>query len=159
TSRRWIEEEARRSDYVLVPEPPLSGDRLKTSRKGVGRYSLEVTGRPAHAGVEPEKGVNALVELAHQVLAITALADPAEGTAVKAGVGRGGTPPSVGPAGATAGGDVRAATTDEARRVDAAMAALGPVVPGAVVSVRGGFNRPPMERTPQVVALFERARA
>jgi glutamate carboxypeptidase len=159
TSRRWIEEEARRSAYVLVPEPPLPGDRLKTSRKGVGRYSLEVTGRPAHAGVEPEKGVNALVELAHQVLAITALADPSKGTTVNVGLARGGTTPNVVPASATAEVDVRAATADEARRVDAAMAALGPVVPGAVVSVRGGFNRPPMERTPQVVALFERARA
>ena len=64
-----IEEQARASDYALVLEPPLAGGRLKTARKGVGRFTLEVTGRPAHAGIEPEKGVSAVGELAHQVLA------------------------------------------------------------------------------------------
>lgn len=159
TSRLLIEDEARRGAYVLVTEPPLPGDRLKTARKGVGRFILEVTGRAAHAGVEPEKGVNAVVELAHQVLALGGLADLEKGTTLNVGVVRGGTTPNVVPAAATAEIDARAGTLDEARRVEAGLAALRPVLPGASLAVRGGFNRPPMERTPQVAALFERARA
>jgi glutamate carboxypeptidase len=159
TSRRLIEDEARSSAYALVLEPPLPGGRLKTSRKGVGRFTLEITGKAAHAGVEPEKGVSALVELAHQILAVGALADRANGTTLNVGTARGGTTGNVVPASATAEVDARAATMDEARRVEAAMAGLRPVLPGASVTVRGGFNRPPMERTAQTVALFERARA
>jgi len=158
TSRRLIEEEAAKSDYVLVLEPPLPGDRLKTARKGVGRFVLEVTGRAAHAGVEPEKGVSAVVELAHQILAVGGLADPSAGTTLNVGVVRGGSTPNVVPAAATAEVDVRAATLDEARRVEAAFAALRPALPGAGLAVTGGFNRPPMERTPQVAALYGRAR-
>jgi len=158
TSRRLIEEEAGRSAYVLVLEPPLSGDRLKTARKGVGRFTLEVTGKPAHSGVEPEKGINALVELAHQVLTMTAFADPAAGTTVNVGVARGGTTSNVVPAAATAEIDVRVATLDEARRVETAFAGLRPVLPGAALKIHGGINRPPMERTPQIANLFERAR-
>jgi glutamate carboxypeptidase len=159
TSRGLIEEEAKRSAHVLVMEPPLSGGRLKTARKGVGRFTLEVTGRAAHAGVEPEKGVSAVVELAHQVLALSRLADLARGTTVNVGVVEGGTTSNVIPARATAQIDVRVATLDETRRIEAAIAALEPVLPGASLAVRGGFNRPPMERTPEVAALFERTRA
>jgi glutamate carboxypeptidase len=158
TSRGLIEEAARRSAYVLVPEPPLADGALKTARKGVGRFTVEVAGRAAHAGVEPEKGVSAVVELAHQVLAVQALADPVAGTTVNVGVVQGGTTSNVVPAAATAAIDVRAATLAEARRVEAAMAALRPVLPGARLAVTGGFNRPPMERTPAIAALFGRAR-
>ena len=157
-SRRLIEAEARRSAYVLVMEPPLADGRLKTARKGVGRFTLEITGRAAHAGVEPEKGVSAVTELAHQILSVNALADPPAGTTVNVGVVHGGTTTNVVPAHATAEIDVRVTTLDEARRIDAAMPSLRPILPGASLAVRGGFNRPPMERTPQVAALFERAR-
>jgi glutamate carboxypeptidase len=159
TSRRWIEEMAGRAAYVLVPEPPLADGSLKTARKGVGRFTLDVTGRAAHAGVEPEKGVNAVVELAHQILAVQALANPAVGTTVNVGLILGGTTPNVVPASAKAVVDVRVATLGEARRIESAMAALATVVPGSVLAVSGGFNRPPMERTPAIAALFERARA
>jgi glutamate carboxypeptidase len=159
SSRGLIEETARRAAYVLVVEPPLAGGALKTARKGVGRFHLEVTGRAAHAGVEPEKGVSAVVELAHQVLALQALADPAAGTSVNVGVVQGGTTSNVVPASATAAIDVRAATLAEARRVEYAMAGLRPVLAGARVAVTGEFNRPPMERTPAIAALFDRARA
>ncbi len=158
TSRELIEMRARQSAYVLVLEPPLSGDRLKTARKGVGRFRLQVTGKAAHAGVEPQKGVNALVELAHQILRITDLADPDAGTTLTVGLARGGTTPNVVPAEATAEIDARVATRDEALRVQAALAALRPVLPGASIRVLGDFNRPPMERTERGVAFFERAR-
>lgn len=157
-SRRLIEHEARRSHYVLVMEPPLADGRLKTARKGVGRFLLEVTGRAAHAGVEPEKGVSAVTELAHQILGINGLADPSAGTTVNVGVVRGGTTPNVVPAAAFADIDVRATTLDEARRIEAAIQSLRPVLPGSTLSVTGGINRPPMERTPQVADLFERVR-
>jgi glutamate carboxypeptidase len=153
-----IEAEARYAAFALVPEPPLPGGRLKTSRKGVGRYTLEITGRPAHAGVEPEKGVNALIELAHQMLAVSALADPKFGTTVTVGTARGGTTPNVVPASATADVDVRVATEAEAQRIDAAILGIQPVLRGAVVIVTGEINRPPMERTPAIAELFERAR-
>lgn len=159
TSRRLIEDESRQSAFTLVLEPPLPGDRLKTARKGVGRFTLEVAGRPAHAGVEPEKGVNALVELAHQVLALSRLADPAAGTTVNVGVAGGGTTPNVVPASARAEIDVRVTNREEARRVAEALGRLEPVLAGASLTVGGGFNRPPMERTAQTAALFERARA
>ncbi len=159
SSRTLIEDEARRSAYVLVMEPPLSDNRLKTARKGVGRFTLEITGRASHAGVEPDKGVSAVTELAHQILAINAMADPPRGTTLNVGVVQGGTTPNVVPAEASAQIDVRATSLDEAARVTAAMSALRPVLPGAALRVGGGFNRPPMERTPQVAALFERVRA
>ncbi len=98
TSRRRIEAEAVASAYALVMEPPLADGRLKTARSGVGRFTVRVTGKSAHAGVEPEKGVNAVVELAHQVLAASALADPSRGTTVTAGLVSGGTTPNVVPA-------------------------------------------------------------
>jgi glutamate carboxypeptidase len=158
TSRAIIEEQGRQSAYVLVLEPPLPKGKLKTARKGVGRFRITVRGRAAHAGVEPEKGVSAVVELAHQILAVGALADPVLGTTVNVGVIQGGTTPNVVPAEATAAIDVRASTLGEADRISGAILGLSPVLPGARLEVSGGFSRPPMERTPQVAALYERAR-
>lgn len=158
TSRATIEVEARGAAYALVLEPPLPGGRLKTARKGVGRFDVEIEGRSAHAGIEPEKGLSAIVELARQVLQIESLADPKAGTTVNVGVVEGGTTPNVVPAHATARVDIRVARSDEAERIAEAMRSLAPVSPGVVVTARGGFNRPPMERTPQIAALFERAR-
>ncbi len=159
TSRGLIEEFASRAAQVLVLEPPLSGNRFKTARKGVGGFTVEVIGKAAHAGVEPEKGINAIVELAHQILAIGKFADREAGTTLNVGVVHGGTTVNVVPAVAIARIDVRAVTASESRRIEAAMAGLSPVLPGATLKVTGGFNRPPMERTPGVAALFERARA
>jgi glutamate carboxypeptidase len=159
TSRALIEAQARASAYALVLESPLAGGRLKTARKGVGRFTVAITGRAAHAGIEPEKGISAVVELAHQILRLSDLADPAAGTTVNVGVVRGGSTPNVVPAEASARVDVRVTTLAEAARIEAAMAALRPVLPGATVTATGSFDRPPMERTPQSAALFERARA
>jgi len=140
-------------------EPPLADGRLKTARKGVGHFTLEVEGRAAHAGVEPQNGVSAIVELAHQVLAIGRIADPASGTTANVGVVSGGTTANVVPAGASAIIDARATTLDEARRFEDAISSLRPALRGSKLRVRGGFSRPPMERTPQSADLYARARA
>lgn len=157
TSRALIEDEARRAAYALVLEVPLPGGALKTARKGVGAFTVEVAGRAAHAGVEPEKGVNAIAEMAHQILAIQRLDNPAAGTTVSAGVIAGGTASNVIPARCAVEVDARVWTRAEADRVSAGFAALAPVLPGAEVRVRGGWNRPPLERA-ATAAIFESAR-
>lgn len=158
TSRRLIEQHANGCAYVLVLEPPLPGGRLKTARKGVGGFTVEIEGRAAHAGIEPEKGVSAVLELAHQIIKIHDLADQQLGTTVSVGVVQGGTTTNVVPAQATAKLDVRVSSSDEANRIETALRALQPVTAGAKLTVTGGFNRPPMQRTPAVAALFGRAR-
>jgi glutamate carboxypeptidase len=158
TSRALIESSARESAHALVLEPPLSGGRLKTSRKGVGGFSVEIVGKAAHAGVEPDKGISAITELALQIPRIQALADPSVGTTVNVGVIGGGTTPNVVPAHAFARVDVRVSVLEEAQRIDEAFRKLEAITPGASLRVTGGINRPPMERTPASGALFERAR-
>jgi glutamate carboxypeptidase len=159
TSRRLIEEQATESAFVLVLESPLPGGRLKTARKGVGQFTVTIKGRAAHAGIEPEKGVSAIQELAHQILILHRLGNLSTGTTVNVGVVQGGTTPNVVAAQATARVDVRVTSLDEARRIEEAMGALRPATAGARVSATGLFTRPPMERTAQVVALFEQARS
>jgi glutamate carboxypeptidase len=157
TSRALIEEEARRSEYVLVMESPLPGGVLKTARKGVGDFDLEIIGRAAHAGVEPEKGINALGELAHQILRLHSLTDMNLGTTVSVGVAQGGSVSNVIPARAVAEIDTRAWTQSEADRVQQAIYGLQPVLPGAQLRISGGWNRPPLERK-ATGALFESVR-
>ena len=159
TSRQLIEERASACGRVLVLEPSADGGALKVGRKGVGMYSVEVGGRAAHAGLEPEKGVNALVEAAHQVLAITSIGRPEDGTTVTPTVAHAGTAENVVPAAALIRVDVRVTSLDEAERVDKEMAALSPVDPQATVSVRGGVNRPPMqvESSVELFAAAQRA--
>ncbi|MBW7882975.1 MAG: M20 family metallopeptidase [Caldilineaceae bacterium] len=157
TSRALIESEAQRSAYVLVLESPLPGGVIKTARKGTGTFRVETVGRAAHAGVEPEKGINAIEEMAHQILAIHALADPAAGTTLSVGTIEGGTATNVIPAHTVARVDLRTWTESEAARVTAAMQALQPVLPGAQVKVSGGVNRPPLERKASA-ALFEQVK-
>jgi glutamate carboxypeptidase len=159
TSRSLIEAAASNAAYALVPEPPLPGGGLKTARKGVGRYTLSVAGIPAHSGIEPEKGRSALLELAHQIIAIHAIADPSMGTTLTVGRAEGGGAVNVVPASATAEIDVRVSTLAEAERVDQALHALAPVLDGTSLTLTGRLNRPPMERTAATASLFERARA
>ena len=159
TSRAVIEDEARRSTYVLCLEAPMTPHgALKTARKGVGRFTLTIGGRAAHAGVDPTKGISAVTELANQILALNALNDHAVGTTVNVGQVSGGTRANVVPAEATAEIDLRVSTLAEADRVIPAILALSPTVPGATVAITGGLNRPPMERTAAIGALFEHAR-
>jgi glutamate carboxypeptidase len=157
TSRSRIEQEARTSRATLVFEPSFHG-KVKTARKGVGIYTVEVEGRAAHAGSEPEKGINAIDELARATLAIHALNDPAAGTTINVDVVAGGTVRNTIPAYARGDIDMRVATNAEAERIEKAMRALRPHNPEAKFKVTGGLNRPPMERSPKIAALFTRAR-
>jgi glutamate carboxypeptidase len=157
-SRALVEEEARGVEAVLVLEASADGGALKTERKGVSRYEVVVTGRAAHAGLEPERGHNATIELAHQVLAIAALADPARGTTVTPTLASAGTSVNTVPAAGTVAVDVRVRDDAEQARVDAAMRALRPAVPGTGIEVLGGPNRPPLAADASA-ALFGRAAA
>ncbi|HUU36150.1 MAG TPA: M20 family metallopeptidase [Vicinamibacterales bacterium] len=159
TSRALIEAEALASDAVLVLEPALAGGALKTSRKGIGQYHLAITGVSAHAGVDPRKGVSAIRELARQILALEVLHDLDRGVSVNVGVVSGGTRPNVVAEEARAVVDVRAPSLDDAARVDAAFRTLRPHLPGARLTMTGGFERPPMERSAGVAALFAHAQA
>jgi len=154
-SRELIESEARGALAALVLEPSADG-ALKTARKGVSMYRLEVRGRAAHAGLEPEKGVNALVELAHQVLALQGIARPDIGTTVTPTVATAGTTMNVVPEEASVQIDVRCSTPDEQGRVDAAMRALRATLPGSSLVVHGAPNRPPMPASSSA-DLFARA--
>lgn len=155
TSRALVETEARQSEAVLVLEPALPGGTLKTARKGCGEFELVVHGVAAHAGVDPDKGVSAIRELARQILAVETLQDPRQGVTVNVGIVHGGSRTNVVPAEAQAVVDVRAATLADAENVNRLFRKLSPHLPGARLEVRGGFNRPPMERTPGVARLFE----
>ena len=158
TSRRLIEETARQAEYVLVLEPPLADGSLKTARKGVGHFVVEIEGKPAHAGVEPRKGISAIEELARQILYLHALTDHDAGISVNVGVVEGGTTSNVVAARASARVDVRATTLEQARVIEDAIRQASPHLAGTRVTIHGGFNRPPMERTEAVADLFERAR-
>jgi glutamate carboxypeptidase len=159
TARDLIDTMASDAGVGLVLEPPLPGGVLKTARKGSLLYHLEITGRAAHAGIEPEKGASAILELARQIEAINALHDPARGTLVNIGVVRGGSRLNVVPAQAEADIAVRVTTADDADRVVRAMKTLSPSVPGTEVRVIPGRTRPPMQPTPASRELFARARA
>lgn len=159
TSRALIEAEATKSEAALVFEPSLPGGALKTSRKGVGQFEMTTTGVSAHAGLDPGKGISAIRELAEQIIAIDDLQDPADGVTLTVGVISGGTRANVVPAEARAIIDARATTRAGAERVQQTLQALAPLVAGATVSVTGGFERPPLERTAAVIALFNEAKA
>lgn len=157
-SRQLIEERALACGNVLVLEPSADGGALKTGRKGVGTFEISIDGRAAHAGLEPEKGVNALVEAAHQVLTVAGFAAPERGTTVTPTIATAGTAENVVPASARVKVDVRVAVMDEAARVEEAFAGLTPVDPAASVNVTGRVNRPPMDEAASVT-LFATARA
>jgi glutamate carboxypeptidase len=159
TSRETIESEARRSAAVLVLEPALPGGALKTARKGCGEYELIVHGVAAHAGLDPGKGASAIHELAAQIAAIERFQDLPRGISANVGIVSGGTRPNVVAEEARATVDVRAPTREAADAVESAFRRLKPVRPGTRLTVRGGFERPPMERTPAVAQLFTRASA
>jgi glutamate carboxypeptidase len=159
TGRPWIEKEARRSDAVLVLEPSFGVDgRLKTQRKGVGGCEIVVKGRSAHAGIDPEKGVNAVHELALQIARLMKMNDPKRGITVQATVVSGGTVSNVVPEEARAELDIRFSRRADAKPLERALRSLRPVLPGARVEVRGGLNRPPLERTAAVGELFHLAK-
>ena len=154
SSRSLIEETARGCDAAFVLEAAGDDGAVKIARKGVSLYRVHITGRAAHAGLEPERGVNASIEAAHVLLAITELGDAAVGTTVTPTVLQSGTTTNTVPAGAMFAVDVRVRTVAEQERVDRAIRALRPTLDDAVLTIEGGPNRPPMESSPE---LFERA--
>jgi glutamate carboxypeptidase len=147
SSREFIEARALACGAVLVLEPSADGGVLKTGRKGCGTFEVTVHGRAAHAGLEPELGINALIEASHQVLAISEIARPDVGTTVTPTVASAGTADNVVPAEARVRVDVRIESAEEKDRVEKAMDALRPRVPHAELSVSGSIGRPPMPET------------
>ena len=158
TGRPFIEELARGAHAVLVLEPPYMNGDLKIARKGVGVYIIKVTGRPAHQGVEPEKGRNAVVSAAHLIRELIPLQDLEKGTTLGPNVIHGGTVSNVVPDEATLKVDVRVWDLHEAARVDAAVRDIKPLE-GTEYSVTGGLNRPPMEPSDGTMKLLEKAQA
>lgn len=159
TSRALIEAEAQQSDAVLVFEPSLPGGALKTSRKGVGQFELVVRGISAHAGLDPGKGLSAIHELARQVLAIEKLQNLDRGMSVNVGIVSGGSRANVVAEEARATIDARAVTLADASEIDRVIKSLTPQRAGATISVTGGFDRPPLERSEAVVRLLGVARS
>lgn len=157
SSRALIEERAVACGAVLVVEGAADDGALKTGRKGCGTFEVTVTGLASHAGLEPEAGVNALVEASHQVLDIAALGRPDIGTTVTPTVASAGTLDNVVPAEAIVVVDVRVETAEEKERVESAFAALAPHLDGAKISVQGAVGRPPMPESASA-ELFALAR-
>ena len=147
TSRTLIEERAQalgKTGAVLVLEPSADGGALKIARKGTGTFDVRITGRASHAGLEPEKGINALLELAHQVQRISMFGNAELGTTVTPTVASAGTTDNTVPAEAHVLVDARVVVPEEKTRVEKLMSSLVPVVPGASISVTGSLHRPPM---------------
>jgi glutamate carboxypeptidase len=159
-SAHQIHRLSRVADRALVMEPALGiAGKLKTSRKGVGRFVVEIRGRAAHAGLDPDQGVSAILELSHVVQALFALNDPDHGTTVNVGTIDGGLQPNVIAPAARAEVDVRVTTQADARHVERAIRSLRPTVPGTQLHITGQINRPPLERTSRNRCLWERAAA
>ncbi|MEY2469034.1 MAG: glutamate carboxypeptidase [Actinomycetota bacterium] len=155
SSRALVEDTARGAAAALVLEPSVDG-ALKTARKGVGMYRLDVTGRTAHAGLEPENGANALLTLADLLQQVATIGDPSLGTTVTPTTAHAGTARNVVPDIAGAEIDVRGETAAELQRVDDAMHALRPSIDGTSLSIGGGLNRPPLDAASSA-DLFARA--
>lgn len=144
--------------YAFVMEPPALGGRVKTGRKGTGIFAMKVEGKAAHAGLEPEKGASAILELARQTERLHSINGSGSGLTVNVGVIRGGTRSNVVAAEAEAEIDVRFSTEAESCEIERMLANVTPIDERTRVFVSGGINRPPLERTPAVIELFEKAR-
>nr|WP_316047421.1 M20 family metallopeptidase [Planococcus glaciei] len=159
TSRSVIEEAAKTCDAVFVMEPPVSESfALKTERKGVGRYTLEVKGVSSHAGNHHEDGVSAIYELAQQIITLEELTNYNKGTTVNVGVIKGGTSSNVVSASAVAEIDFRVTSTDEADKLIEVLENLHPLHPDAELSITGELNRPPMEKSQGSDQLYQKAK-
>lgn len=147
-STRKIRSLARLANRAFVLEPSLGLDgRIKTARKGIGRFTVIVKGKAAHAGLNPEAGASAILELSHQIQSLFALNDPGAGVTVNVGMVDGGLGANVVAPESSAVVDVRVPTHEDARRVESQIGALKAVTPGVTLTIEGGFRRPPMERT------------
>lgn len=158
TGREIVEQTAVKAARCFVMEPSAGG-KVKTGRKGTGMFTLCAHGIPAHAGLEPEKGANAVLELSHQIPKIHEIGRPELGTTVNVCTMHGGTTSNVVPEHASCEIDVRFSVMAEGARVEAELSVLRPVDERVSLELLGAINRPPLERTPAVVELFEKARS
>lgn len=158
TGRPLVEREANRSEYCLIFEPSARG-KVKTGRKGTGGYTLKAHGVPAHAGLDPEKGASAVLELSRQVVELAKLNDQEVGTTVTVGTMKGGTTSNVVPEHAECSIDVRFTSLAEAEKIESALAALKPFDERVTLTLEGEINRPPLERTRAVEEIYDRARS
>jgi glutamate carboxypeptidase len=156
SGRPILEKEAANAEACLVFEPSAAG-RVKTGRKGTGMYTVRAHGVPAHAGLEPEKGASAILELSRQIERLHSFNNVEAGTTVNVCTARGGTTTNVIPEHAECTVDVRFTSMAEAARIDAAIKGLTAFDERVAVTVAGDINRPPMERTEAVASLFEKA--
>jgi glutamate carboxypeptidase len=154
-----IEGFARRATYALVPKPARDGGKVVTARKGVGRFDIHVEGRPAHAGSRHQDGRNAIREAARQILAIENMTDYGRGVTTTVGLISGGTAVNTVPQHCRFVVDLRVETASDGETYTSAILGLKPHDPDVRISVAGGMNRPPFERTDGTARLFEHARA
>ena len=157
TGRAHCEHEAEKSEFCLVFEPSANG-KVKTGRKGTGMFTLKTHGIPAHAGLEPEKGASAILEISRQIEKLSMLNDFAIGTTVTVGTINGGTTSNVVPAEAECAIDVRFTSLAEAERIENEIRNLKSVDERVKLEIVGAINRPPLERTTSIVKLYEKAR-
>ena len=158
-SARYIHQLARLANRALVMEPSMGPEgTIKTTRKGVGRFTIKVRGKAAHAGLDPEAGASAILELSHVIQKLFSLNDPARGISVNVGTIDGGIRPNVIAPESTAVIDVRVATRADADRIQHAILAIEPATPGVALEVEGYIGRPPLEPTPANQALWRLAR-
>jgi glutamate carboxypeptidase len=155
TTKEFIKEISAKAKAVLVLEATLDG-KVKTGRKGTAMYQVKIHGKASHAGLEPEKGINATTEIAHAVLAIAAMENAEHGTTVVPTTLHAGNTTNTVPDLAVLDIDIRSYSMADLQRVDAAIKGLQPVNPGTRYEITGGFNRPPLE-TSSTMALYERA--
>jgi glutamate carboxypeptidase len=159
-STRYIRRLARTADRAFVLEPSLGLDgKLKTARKGVGRFTIVAKGKAAHAGLNPEEGASAILELSYVIQKLFALNDPDKGITVNVGMIDGGLRPNVVAPESRALVDVRILTSEDAERIEERIRALQPTTPGVTLEISGGISRSPMERTPRNQALWEIAKS
>jgi len=159
TSQRHIRRLARCAHRAFVLEPALGLDgKIKTARKGAGRFTVRIRGESAHAGLDPQSGSSAILELSHVVQRLHDLNDPEAGISVNVGTIDGGTHPNVVADTGAAEVDVRVATREQAEEIEAAVRALETTTPGTSLTIEGGIGRPPMEPTPASRRLWEQAR-
>jgi glutamate carboxypeptidase len=160
SSRVITESLAKKAAAVLVLEPSYGFEgAVKTARKGVGEYLVKVTGKASHAGLDFQKGINAILELARQIQKVSSFTEIKKGVTVSVGIVSGGSRTNVVPAEASAQVDVRIARMKDAAGIDKKMRSLRPFNRKCKIEVAGGINRPPMERTAGVAALYAQARA
>jgi glutamate carboxypeptidase len=157
TAREALREAASGVAAALVVEPPTAAGHLKTARKGLGRFHVAITGRPAHAGTSLAEGASAVQELAHQIIRLHELTDHDRGISVNVGVVHGGTRENVVAAYADARLDVRVSERADVERMERILRRLKPTVEGTSIEVDGEWTRPPLERSPGGARLFARA--